>query len=65
MTSTQDASMDAGQTVSSEAKAAVTADNLDMELEDPYADYEYNPESPLRITTRILITMKIPFQLSK
>ncbi len=47
MSSTQDASMDAGQMVSSEAKAAAAADNFDMELEDPYADGEYKPESPL------------------
>ncbi len=35
MSSSQDASMDAGQTVSSEVKAAMAADNLDMELENP------------------------------
>ncbi len=34
MSSTQDVSMEAGQTVSNETKAAVTADNLDMEIED-------------------------------
>ena len=34
MSSSQDASMEAGQTVSSETKAAATAGNLDMEVED-------------------------------
>ena len=34
MSSSEDASMDAGQTVSNEAKAAVIADNLDMEIEN-------------------------------
>ena len=34
MSSTQDASMDAGQTVSNETRAAVAADNLDMEIEN-------------------------------
>ena len=34
MSSSQDASMEAGQTVSKETKAAVTADNLDKEIED-------------------------------
>ncbi len=34
MSSSQDASMDAGQTVSSEAEAAVAAINLDMGIED-------------------------------
>ncbi len=34
MNSSEDTSMDAGQTVSSEAKAVVTANNLDMEIED-------------------------------
>ncbi len=34
MSSSQDASMEAGQTVSNETKAAVTADNLDKEIED-------------------------------
>ncbi len=48
MSSTADVSMNAGQTVSSEAKVAVAADNLNMELEDSHTDYEYNPEIPLR-----------------
>ena len=34
MSSTQDASMEAGQTVSKETKVAVTADDLDMEIEN-------------------------------
>ncbi len=34
MSSSQDASMEAGQTVSNETKTAVTADNLDKEIED-------------------------------
>ena len=42
--------MDAGQTVSSEAKAAVTADNLDMEIEDSSSgitDHGYDPNQQL------------------
>ncbi len=34
MSSSKDASMEAGQTVSNETKAAVTADDLDMEVEN-------------------------------
>ena len=34
MNSSQDVGMEAGQTVSSEAKAAVAASNLDMEIEN-------------------------------
>jgi hypothetical protein len=34
MSSSQDASMEAGQTVSNETKAAVTADDLDMQIEN-------------------------------
>ncbi len=48
MSSTQDASMDAGQMVSSEAKAAVAANNLDMEFKNSSSNEEYNPESPLK-----------------
>jgi hypothetical protein len=48
ISSKDDASMEAGQTFSSEAKAAEAADNLNMELEDSHTDYEYNPEIPLR-----------------
>jgi hypothetical protein len=48
MSSTQDISMDAGQLASSEAQAAVAANNLDMELEDLSSNEGYNPESPLR-----------------
>ncbi len=50
MSSTQDASMNAGQTVASEAKAAVAANNLDMEIEDPYPEgtgHEYDPDQEL------------------
>ena len=50
MSSTQDASMDAGQTVSSEAEAAVAANNLDMEIEDPHpkeTGLEYFPDQDL------------------
>jgi hypothetical protein len=47
MSSTQDISMDAGQMASSEANAAVAANNLDMELENASSNEEYNPESPL------------------
>ena len=47
MSSTQDTSMDAGQMASSEANAAVAANNLDMELENASSNEEYNPESPL------------------
>jgi hypothetical protein len=48
MSSTQDASMDAGQMALSEAQAAVAANNLDMELDDFSSNEEYNPEFPLR-----------------
>ena len=47
MSSTQDISMDAGQLASSEAQAAVAANNLDMELEDLSSNEGYNPDSPL------------------
>ena len=36
MNSSQDVSMDAEQTVSNEAQAAVAANNLDMEIEDSH-----------------------------
>ncbi len=48
MSSTQDASMDAGQMASSEANAAVTANDLDMEFENSSSNEEYNSESPLK-----------------
>jgi hypothetical protein len=48
MSSSKDASMEAGQTVSSEAKAAEAVNNLDMELESSPSNEEYNPDSPLR-----------------
>jgi hypothetical protein len=48
MSSTQDVSMDAGQMVSSEAKAAVAENDLGMEFENSSSNEEYNPESPLR-----------------
>ncbi len=43
MSSTQDVSMDAEQMVSSEAKAAVAASNVDMEVENRVDGYEYDP----------------------
>ncbi len=46
MSSTQDISMDAGQFTSSEAQAAVAANNLDMEIEN-LSPAKYDPESPL------------------
>ena len=55
MSSTQDASMEAGQTVSNETRAAVAADNLDMEIEnsspgekghEPVELVDYNEEDP-------------------
>ena len=46
VSSTQDVSMYAGQLASSEAQAAVAANNLDMELED-LSPARYNPDSPL------------------
>ncbi len=48
MSSTQDASMDAGQTTSSETQAVMAANNLDMELEHSSSNEEYNPESPIK-----------------
>ncbi len=48
MSSTQDVSMDAGQMVSNEAKAALAANDLDMEFENSSSNEEYNPESPLK-----------------
>ncbi len=42
--------MDAEQTVSSEAEAAVAANNLDIEIEGSSPEgtgHEYDPESPL------------------
>ncbi len=50
MSSTQDVSMGAGQTVSNETKAAVTADNIDMEIEDfssGETGHRYDPDQPL------------------
>jgi hypothetical protein len=46
MSSTQDISMDAGQSASSEAQAAVAANNLDMEFEVS-SNEEYDPNAPL------------------
>jgi len=57
MSSTQDISMDAGQLASSEAQAAVAANNLDMEFENS-SNEEYDPESPLTDYMRM-----IPYQL--
>ena len=48
MSSTQDTSMDAGQMVSSEAKAALAANDLDTEFENSSSNEEYNTESPLK-----------------
>ncbi len=42
--------MSAGQTASSEAKAAGAADPIDMEVEDPYPEgtgHEYDPDQEL------------------
>ena len=50
MSSTADVSMNAEQTVSSEAKAAVAANNLDMEIEGSSfegIDREYDPNKEL------------------
>ena len=47
-TMNSNASTNAGQSASSEAKAAEAASNLDMELEDPNIEYEYDPNSPLK-----------------
>jgi hypothetical protein len=48
MNSTQDAGTNAGQKASSEAEAPGAADYLDMELEDPDYDHEYDPDTPLK-----------------
>ncbi len=59
MSSSQDASMDAGQTISSEAKAAVAADNLEN------SRTLILMRNMIRIPHSRITTKKIPYQLSK
>ncbi len=67
MSSSQDASMDARQIVSSEAEAAVAANNLDMEIEDSSSEgvREYDPNKNSLIIMSMIQTVRILYQLSK
>jgi hypothetical protein len=65
MSSTQDTSMDAGQMVSSEAKAALAANDLDTEFENSSSNEEYNTESPLKDYNDDYPDEEDPIQLSE
>ncbi len=48
MNSNGSTSANAGQTASSEAKAAEAAHSLDMELEDPGVEFKFDPNEDLK-----------------